>query len=92
MKSRPSRLLAALFVTVLSLHVSGCFGSFALTRKIYGFNQGISGNKFVQWALFLGFVILPVYEIGSFLTKHNTRNTNEKLFAPHPSFFRKRCL
>jgi hypothetical protein len=67
MKARPSRLLAALFVTVLSLHVSGCFGSFALTRKIYDLNQGVSDNKFVQWALFLGFTIIPVYGVGVFV-------------------------
>jgi hypothetical protein len=65
MKSRPSRLLAALFVTVLSLQVSGCFGSFTLTRKIYGLNQEVSDNKFVQWALFLGFTIIPVYGVGA---------------------------
>jgi hypothetical protein len=65
MKSRPFRLLAALFVTVLSLQVSGCFGSFTLTRKIYGFNEGVSDNKFIQWALFLGFTIIPVYGVGA---------------------------
>ena len=64
MKVRPSRLFAALCVTVLSLHVSGCFGSFALTKKIYGLNQGVHENKFVQWALFLGFSIIPVYVVG----------------------------
>ncbi|HEX8825513.1 MAG TPA: DUF3332 domain-containing protein [Archangium sp.] len=65
MKSRPSRVLAALFVTVLSLHVSGCFGSFALTRKIHALNQGVHESKFVQWALFLGLIIIPVYGVGS---------------------------
>jgi len=65
MKVRPSRLFTALCVTVLSLHVSGCFGSFALTKKIYGLNQGVHENKFVQWALFLGFTIIPVYGVGA---------------------------
>jgi len=67
MKSRPSRLLAALFATFLSLHVSGCFGSFALTRKIYQLNQDVSVNKFVQWLVFLAFVIIPVYGVGAFV-------------------------
>ena len=65
MKTRSSRLAAALFVTVLSLHVSGCFGSFALTRNIYGLNERISDNKFVRWLVFLGFSIIPVYEVGA---------------------------
>jgi hypothetical protein len=65
MKSRSSRLVAALFATVLSLHVSGCFGSFALTRNIYGLNERISDNKFVRWLVFLGFTIIPVYGVGT---------------------------
>ncbi|MCY1076097.1 DUF3332 family protein [Archangium lansingense] len=39
MKLRSFRPVAALFAAVLSLHVSGCFGSFALTRNIYGLNE-----------------------------------------------------
>jgi len=65
MKVRPFRVFAALFAVFLSLQVSGCFGSFALTKKIYGFNQGVHENKFVQWALFLGFTIIPVYGVGA---------------------------
>ncbi|QRK04476.1 DUF3332 domain-containing protein [Archangium violaceum] len=65
MKSRSSRLVAALFATFLSLHVSGCFGSFALTRKIYGLNQEVSDNKFLRWLVFLGFTIIPVYGVGT---------------------------
>jgi len=65
MKSRSSRLVAALFASVLSLHVSGCFGSFALTRNIYGLNERISDNKFVRWLVFLGFTIIPVYGVGT---------------------------
>lgn len=65
MKSRSSRLVAALFATVLSLHVSGCFGSFTLTRNIYGFNERISDNKFVRWLVFLGITIIPVYGLGA---------------------------
>lgn len=67
MKSRSSRLVAALFATFLSLHVSGCFGSFALTKKIYGINEGVSENKFVRWLVFLAFTIIPVYGVGTFL-------------------------
>jgi hypothetical protein len=67
MKSRSFRLVAMLFTAVLSLHVSGCFGSFALTKKIYGINEGVSENKFVRWLVFLAFTIIPVYGVGTFL-------------------------
>ena len=63
MVKRPSRWLAALCISFLSVHVSGCFGSFALVRKVYGINEGISENKFIRWAVFLGFAIIPVYGI-----------------------------
>lgn len=67
MFKRPSRWLAALCASILAVHVSGCFGSFALTRKIYDINQGISDNKFIRWVVFLGFTILPVYGVGTFI-------------------------
>jgi hypothetical protein len=67
MKSRSSRVVAALFATVLSLHVSGCFGSFALTRKIYDLNESISNEKFLRWLVFLAFTIVPVYGVGAFV-------------------------
>jgi hypothetical protein len=62
---RASRLLAVLCVSVLSLHVSGCFGKFALTRAMWDFNKNISPNKFIQWVVFLVMVVVPVYEIGA---------------------------
>lgn len=63
MVKRPSRWLAALCISFLSVHVSGCFGSFALVRKVYGINESISDNKFIRWVVFLGFSIIPVYGI-----------------------------
>lgn len=63
MRRRLSSSLVVLLLAAFSLQTTGCFGSFGLTNKIYGFNQGVSGNKFVRWLVFLGFVILPVYEI-----------------------------
>jgi hypothetical protein len=67
MVKRPSRWLAALCISFLSVHVSGCFGSFALVRKVYGINESISENKFIRWAVFLGFSIIPVYGISAFV-------------------------
>jgi hypothetical protein len=62
---RASRLLAVMCVAVLSLHVSGCFGKFSLTRAMWDFNKNVSSNKFLQWAVFLVMVIVPVYSVGA---------------------------
>ena len=45
-----------------SLMFSSCIGSFGLSNKVLSWNQQI-GNKFVNELVFLGFWILPVYEI-----------------------------
>jgi hypothetical protein len=62
---RSSRLLAALCVGVLSLHLSACFGKFSLTRAMWDFNKNVSDNKFAQWGVFLVMAIVPVYAIGT---------------------------
>ncbi|EAU67882.1 conserved hypothetical protein [Stigmatella aurantiaca DW4/3-1] len=54
-----------LCVGALSLHLSGCFGNFSLTRAMWEFNKGVSDNKFAQWAVFLVMAIVPVYAIGT---------------------------
>ena len=41
--------------------VSGCFGSFHITRKVYNFNKSATPNKWVRWCLFMGMNIIPVY-------------------------------
>lgn len=46
---------------------TGCFGSFALVKKIYEFNDGISDNKVVKTLFFYLLNIIPVYGIASFL-------------------------
>lgn len=46
-----------------SISLTGCWGSFTLTGKLYDWNDGVSGEKFVKWLVFLGLVIIPVYEI-----------------------------
>jgi hypothetical protein len=61
------KLISRLLVVGLigsTLVTTGCFGSFGATRAIYGWNKGVSGNKFIQWVVFLGLNIIPVYPIG----------------------------
>lgn len=45
-----------------SLLTTSCIGSFALTKKLLGWNSHV-GNKFVNELVFFAFWILPVYEV-----------------------------
>jgi len=54
------RRYALLFAAALL--ATSCFGSFKLTRSIWSFNQEI-GGKWGQEAVFLAFIIIPVYEV-----------------------------
>jgi hypothetical protein len=63
--SIPSRrrfLLGAATLTAESA-MTGCFGSFGATTALWKFNKGVSDNKWLQWLVFLGLSILPVYEL-----------------------------
>ena len=65
---RTRSIATVLVISLLATPLTACFGSFALTRAIYNFNQEISDNEVVQWLVFLliGGVI-PVYGIGIFI-------------------------
>lgn len=45
---------------------TGCFGKFALVRKVYEINNQASSDKFVKSLLTWVFIIVPVYEIAAF--------------------------
>src|SRR5690606_37348724 len=61
------RLSGIALALALSLGVSGCYGSFALTRWVYDFNGKITDNKFVHTIVTWAFIILPVYSIAGFV-------------------------
>lgn len=44
---------------------AGCFGSFALTKKVYQFNDSASDSMVVKEVLFIGMLILPVYGLAT---------------------------
>jgi Domain of unknown function (DUF3332) len=52
----------ALLVGTSSLALSGCFGSFAAFNALKSWNSEV-GGKWVNWLVFLGLVIIPVYEL-----------------------------
>lgn len=64
--TKPSRRLARLSLAALlgltAVGSTGCFGKFSLTRKLYAWNAGVGGNKWVSNLVFWGLCIIPVYE------------------------------
>jgi len=60
--TRSMRAVAAATAVALS---AGCFGSFALTRKLWDFNNTVSKEKGIKELLFLVLVIVPVYELAA---------------------------
>jgi hypothetical protein len=61
------RRAVVLSLTAATVFTSGCFGSFNLTRKLYGFNKDVSKDKFVRELVFLGLNIVPVYGVAGFI-------------------------
>lgn len=55
-----------LLIVGFSVLLSSCYGTFALTRKVYIWN-GSFENKFAKEAIFLGLNIIPVYGAASFV-------------------------
>ena len=55
-------ILMVVLVSLLTLTMSGCFGQFVLTRKVYEFNQTID-NPFVRSILFWVMNFVPVYGV-----------------------------
>lgn len=47
-----------------SMLTTSCIGSFALTNKLLAWNKGV-GSKVVNELVFIGFWILPVYEVSA---------------------------
>ena len=60
------RSVAMLVLAALLPVAGGCFGSFAITRKVYAFNKSATPNKWVRWCLFVGMNIIPVYGFAAF--------------------------
>jgi len=46
-------LFSLLAACVFTVSTTGCWGSFALTKKAYDFNNKFWGNKFISWIVYL---------------------------------------
>jgi hypothetical protein len=62
-------IIMIVVASLLTLTLASCFGSFALTRKVYEFNSGVGDSslvgKFVNTLLMWGMYIIPIYPISA---------------------------
>lgn len=63
MKPSLRRRLGVALVATSLLATGGCMGNFTLTKKIYHWNQHVSGERWVNEIVFLVGLILPVYSL-----------------------------
>lgn len=63
--AQPSRRQLLVALAALA-PMMGCYGSFGLTKSLYGWNGSVS-NKILRELVFLVFVIIPIYGITLFV-------------------------
>jgi len=63
LRRRLARLSLAALLALSAAGSAGCFGKFNLTRKLYTWNAGVGGNKWVSNLVFWGLCIIPVYQL-----------------------------
>ena len=66
MKNIFKQAVIVLLVVSMAVMSVGCYGSFALTKKVYDWN-GSMGNKWVVELVFLVATAVPVYGIAAFV-------------------------
>jgi len=55
--------MLALAASAALVGSTGCFGSYGATTALWKFNDGATGNKWLNWLIFLGLNIVPVYPL-----------------------------
>jgi len=75
MKRKVINTAVAALLAVSAITTPSCIGNFALFNRVLGWNNNV-GNKFVNELVFIGFWILPVYEV-SFLADFVVLNSIE---------------
>ena len=63
MRKSLTKVLAIALLVAAVPSLTGCYGSFRLSTKLHAWNGQVSNKKFVNELVFLGFTILPAYEI-----------------------------
>lgn len=69
-------------VLAMAIMFNSCIGSFKLSSKVLKFNKSM-GNKWINELVFLGFLIIPVYEV-TFLIDGLILNTIEFWTGSNP--------
>ena len=61
------RIACVVAIVAALATTTGCFGSFGLVKKVYGFNEQVSPNKWGRWGVFmlLNIPFVPVYSIAA---------------------------
>ncbi len=59
-------VVVVLLCLCMLVSLSGCIGSFNLTRTLYSFNDEVSENQWTQELVFLGLAVIPVYAVSLF--------------------------
>lgn len=59
-------VLMALVIASFSIMQTGCYGPFKLTTKLHKWN-GTLGNKYVNALVFFAFIVVPVYQVCTFI-------------------------
>ncbi|HME71496.1 MAG TPA: DUF3332 family protein [Myxococcota bacterium] len=57
----PRSIAAVVLVALFAVSTVGCFGRFALTRRIYDWNEHVSGDKWIRSLVFV--LIVPIYGV-----------------------------
>ena len=57
--------MAAIALATATSTGAACMGNFTLTKKLYGFNETVTGSKLVNNLIFWALLILPVYELAT---------------------------
>lgn len=60
------RIIAVLVVIAMMVNLVGCYGSFALTKKVYDWN-GTVGNKWMKTVVMWILMWVPVYNAAGFI-------------------------
>ena len=63
MKKTLTKVLAVALLVASVPSLIGCYGPFRLSTKLHNWNGQVSNKKFVNELVFLGFCILPAYEL-----------------------------
>lgn len=60
-----NRVVMIVLILILAVSLSGCFGSFSLTKKVYKFNKGVGAEPMQTLAMWVMHIV-PVYGFSIF--------------------------